>query len=135
MLTTRRRQWIGLAVLAAVVGAGLYLGARLIMATEPAGNQGRETPGPASVMYVVSGTARAASITVRNGTGGTEQIDAALPWRMTVAAEAGQFVYVSGQNDGATGTVRCAIVRGGQTLAQAQSEAAYGVAECSAVVK
>lgn len=85
-----------------------------------------------NVVYEVTGTARNASLTITNQEGGTEQFESvAVPWRKTLRVEAGEFVYVSAQNNGEFGTVGCRISANGATVESATSSGAYVIASCS----
>lgn len=81
--------------------------------------------------YRVTGSAREASITYRNAKGGTQQTAGRIPWEVTFDSRAGTFLYVSAQNQGASGSVSCDIVVNGEVKTTATSTGAYVVAECS----
>jgi hypothetical protein len=50
---------------------------------------------------------------------------------LSFAAADGQFVYVSTQNKGETGTITCNIVLDGVVVKTSTSEGAYKIASCS----
>jgi hypothetical protein len=83
------------------------------------------------VVYRVSGTAAEASITYRNAKGGTQQTAGRMPWELTFDSRAGNFLYVSAQNQGASGSVSCDIMVDGVVKTSASSTGAYVIAECS----
>jgi hypothetical protein len=83
------------------------------------------------VTYRVTGTAPDASITYRNAKGGTQQTAGRIPWEVTFESRAGNFLYVSAQNQGASGSVSCDIVVDGAVKTTATSTGAYVIAECS----
>ena len=83
------------------------------------------------VTYRVTGTAGEASITYRNEKGGTQQSLGRIPWELTFDARAANFLYVSAQNRGASGSVSCDILVDGMSRTTATSTGAYVVAECS----
>jgi len=83
------------------------------------------------VTYRVTGTATEARITYRNERGGTQQTAARVPWELSLEARAGNFLYVSAQNQGASGSVGCDILVDGEVRTTATSTGAYVVAECS----
>ncbi|MCI0728860.1 MAG: hypothetical protein L0332_19390 [Chloroflexi bacterium] len=62
------------------------------------------------IKYAVTGTASRASLTYSNAQGGTEQITVELPWESDMGYfPAGDFVYISAQNDSESGSVICEI--------------------------
>lgn len=88
-----------------------------------------------SVVYSVIGTdTDAASLTIRNETGGTEQMDVRLPWSKRFDAESGQFVYLSAQNENDSGSIKCEILVNDARIQTAESDGAYAIASCSGSV-
>lgn len=85
----------------------------------------------ASVKYSVSGTARLAHITLTNAEGGTEQLDASLPWTNTMRGRSGDYLYLSAQNAGDHGVIFCGITVNGDYFRSSSSSADYGIASCS----
>jgi hypothetical protein len=83
------------------------------------------------VTYRVTGTAHEASVTYRNNMGGTQQTVGRIPWEITFDSRAGNFLYVSAQNQGASGSVSCDILVDGEVKTTATSTGAYVIAECS----
>jgi hypothetical protein len=85
-----------------------------------------------NVAYRIGGSARAVNLTYQNASGGTEQqSDMPLPWNIVLTAQAGQFVYISAQNQGRSGNVTCEIVLDGVVVKSSQSSGAYSIASCS----
>lgn len=85
-----------------------------------------------SVRYKVSGTAESVDITYENADGGTSQLsDEELPWSITFDGNIGDFVYISAQNQGETGTVTVTIYKNGDVYKQSTSEGAYVIATAS----
>ncbi len=84
------------------------------------------------VEYRVSGY-RASSITYANASEGTSQVaDVLLPWSYTFSgAHAGQFLYVSVQNDMPSGCVTADIYKRGTLYKTSQSCGAYVIATAS----
>jgi hypothetical protein len=119
----------GILLLAILVGCGgLWL----------LGGVGRAVPTSSraaagySVTYKISGTARAASLTYTNASGGIEQKEAApVPWQQSFNARRGQFVSISAQNEGRSGSVTCEILVDGVSVKKSTSEGAYRIASCS----
>ena len=84
------------------------------------------------VTYHIGGTARSADLTYSNAGGDTEQQnDKAVPWLTSFTGHGGQFLYVSAQNQGETGTITCEIILNGAVVKSAQSNGAYAIASCS----
>lgn len=86
------------------------------------------------IEYVVTGTASNVSLTYTNHRGDTEQVDPART-RQTIemtGIPSGQFLYISVQNNDATGRVGCEIRTGDRVLAEADSTGGYAIATCDA---
>lgn len=86
-----------------------------------------------NIKYVVNGTASSALITYTNQTGGTEQINAALPFIKEMIVEAGAIPSIVAQNSG-SGTITCEIWINGEKKKTSTSTAQYGVVTCSDLV-
>lgn len=88
---------------------------------------------PGSVTYEISGTAETVSITMETPTGTSQQAEVSLPWESSSQDfNVGDSVYVSAQNEGESGTVRCKITgMTGKVLAENSSSGAYTIATCS----
>lgn len=138
------RGWFWVAVLVGVVVIANSLGDGRSNSTfnTPRVNTPTPTVCQKSVVYYVEGTARSVSITMENRTGGTEQADnravplaaGGTPGLRLGQIPCGQFVYISAQNEGETGTVTCRIEVDGVTLETATSSGAYVIATCSGSV-
>lgn len=84
------------------------------------------------VEYKVTGSASKVDITIENEDGGTSQYhDVPVPWSYTFKGEVGDFVYVSAQNQGQSGTVTATIYRDGETFKTSTSSGAYVIATAS----
>jgi hypothetical protein len=84
------------------------------------------------VEYKVTGTAIKVDITIENEDGGTSQYDdVSVPWSYAFKGEPGDFVYVSAQNQGQTGTVTATIYRDGEIFKTSTSSGAYVIATAS----
>ena len=81
------------------------------------------------VVYEVTGDG-SASLTLRNASGGTDQLTVPLPWSQTLPLPPNGFVYLSAQQEG-SGTVACKITYGGRVVQQASSNGDYVIATCS----
>jgi hypothetical protein len=63
-----------------------------------------------AVRYEVTGSATSVSLTYQNESGGTSQIDPAdMPWTYSFTGHYGDFLYISAQNNGETGSVTVTI--------------------------
>lgn len=92
------------------------------------------TPSSSSheVTYEVTGTARSASVTYQNGSGGTSQeADMAVPWRRSFNMSGGDFLYISAQNQGEYGSVVTTIYVDGALFKTSTSSGAYVIADAS----
>jgi PKD repeat protein len=92
-----------------------------------------EEPEPeAEVEYKISGTATSVSITLSNSTGGTEQYsDVILPKVYSYSYFSSNFLYISAQNNGPSGTVNVECYYKGELKDSAHSEGAYVIATAS----
>ena len=125
----KRSSFASILLLLIVVGCGaLWL----------LGDVGRSLPSTGrttashTVTYKISGTARGASLTYTNASGGIEQQEAvALPWQQSFSARRGQFVSISAQNAGRSGSITCEILLDGVSVKTSTSEGAYRIASCS----
>jgi hypothetical protein len=86
------------------------------------------------VEYSLTGTARTASITIQNETGGSEQHTVRLPWVKRFSAHPKAFLYLSAQNDG-RGRLVAIIKSNGEVLQQAEATSEFGIASVSGSVK
>jgi len=91
-------------------------------------------PGVHRIEYKLDGSARIAGVTYRNASGGTEQMDVAVPAGTTFFAASVSFVYFSAQNKTASGDVHVMVLVDGRILQQATSSTAYGIATASGSV-
>ena len=91
----------------------------------------QSAPAAAALEYRVTGSR--ASLTYSNCTAGTSQASAAnLPWSFTCASvPAGQFVYISAQNTGDSGTITVAIYKRGVLYRESSSTGAFAIATAS----
>jgi hypothetical protein len=119
-----------LIVLAVLVMFGIACGESTIVPNNSSGATTTHT-----ITYQVVGTARSASITYENMQGGTEQGDYKLPikkeWTYTGSVPAGQFLYISAQNDSESGTVTCQILVDGTVWKTSTSSGAYVICTAS----
>lgn len=84
------------------------------------------------VEYKVTGTAETVSITYENSDGGcSQESDVSIPWSYSFTGESGDFVYISAQNQGETGSVTVTIKTDGDVFKQSTSEGAYVIATAS----
>ena len=83
------------------------------------------------VTYRLTGSARTADLTIQNASGGTEQKTVRLPWSLNFDGRDAQFLYISAQNTGATGTLKCEILLNSTVVQTADADGAYKIASCS----
>lgn len=86
-----------------------------------------------SVVYEISGVGtNRASITYSDAAGGTRQSTVQLPHGIHISGvSAGDFLYISAQNDNASGTVTVEILVDGRSFRRSQSSGAYVIATAS----
>lgn len=91
----------------------------------------RSAPVAPALEYRVTGSR--ASLTYSNCSGGTSQVGAAtLPWSFTCTSiPSGQFLYISAQNTGDSGTVSVAIYKRGVLYRESSSTGAFVIATAS----
>lgn len=86
----------------------------------------------ADVSYIIWGTAPSVSITLSNSTGGTEQYsNVILPKAYNYNTFNSNFLYISAQNNGSSGTVNVECYYKGDLKDSAHSEGAYVIATAS----
>lgn len=104
--------------------------ARGISATPP--STPTPTPSVADVEYVVT-ERRASLVTISNASSDTAQFaHVEVPWSFKFSgARAGQFLYVSAQNDFSSGCIRVQILRRGVEFRNTESCGAYVIATAS----
>ena len=99
------------------------------------GSTTSDSDGPTThrVDYYVQGTCSSVDVTYNNAGGDTEQMsDVDVPWSKTLNdVPAGQFLYISAQNNDDSGTVVTKILVDGRELKRSESEGAYVIASCS----
>ena len=118
------------------IAAGIVLGIMAVSLISRlgggGGNYSPTTGASGPVTYSVTGTARRASLTYQNDTGGTEQHTVSIPWSNSYFGFGlGDFVYVSAQNEGETGTLLCEIKSGGQVVYSGSASGAYSICTAS----
>jgi hypothetical protein len=85
-----------------------------------------------TVTYRVDGSATSVAITYQNNTEGTSQITTTTPWTYSFQhPHAGQFLYVSAQNQNETGTVHVSITLNGSLFKESTSSGAFVIATAS----
>jgi len=82
--------------------------------------------------YKVTGSANTVDITYSNESEGTSQeSNVSTPWTYSFEGEEGQFVYISAQNQGESGSVTVSIYRNGKKIESSTSNGAYVIATAS----
>ena len=86
-----------------------------------------------TLTYEVTGTASTVNVTFTNATGGIEQMSNVLvPWSHSFDLEGyGQFVSISAQNQGNSGSVTVRILANGNERRRSTSEGAFVIASTS----
>lgn len=82
-----------------------------------------------NVEYKVTGTANKVDIIIENKDGGASMYsDIPIPWSYSFEREQGEFVYISAQNCGETGSVTVTIYRDGDVFRTATSDDLWATA-------
>ncbi len=122
-------------VILVIVGIAVILGTCLLDGNSTSTPTTPTIPTPAScptVVYEVTGSASYASVTLNNSEGGTEQYSkVAIPWSYTDNSFADNFLYISAQNQGDSGTVTVKIYVDGAQFKTSSSSGAYVIATAS----
>jgi crotonobetainyl-CoA:carnitine CoA-transferase CaiB-like acyl-CoA transferase len=88
--------------------------------------------GAHSIRYEVTGSASSVSVTYQNEQGGTSQQAAVpIPFSYSFTANAGAFLYISAQNQGADGAETCTIYIDGVAVKSGTSSGAYTICQAS----
>jgi hypothetical protein len=82
------------------------------------------------VVYQVFGSGEA-RLTYRNPSGGTEQRQVELPWRLEFTTKPGDFLYLSAQKQETHGTINSLIYVDGGLLQRAETDSPHGIASVS----
>jgi hypothetical protein len=139
-----RWQWASVAIVGLIAGTALAT-APARAAKAEADRQERvaimaEIMAPLDVLYEVEGTASVVAVTIEKPSG-TEQANVSVPLTnkggtrgLTLKFERGDFVYISAQNQGESGTVTCRITVDGEVLSENTSSGAYSIASCKGSV-
>jgi len=84
------------------------------------------------VEYKVTGTASRVDVTYENEDGGTSQEgNVSVPWTYSFTGDPGDFVYISAQNQGQSGSVTVTIYTDGDNFKTSTSSGAYVIATAS----
>ena len=122
----KRRSPIGYIVITLLFLVGCYW---LLIAPAMRINEQAKTY---TVVYRISGSARSVDLTYQNASASSEQARSKpVPWNMTFSAHPGEFLYVSAQNNDASGTVKCELLVNGTVVKSAESNGAYTIATCN----
>jgi hypothetical protein len=92
------------------------------------------TPGY-NVEYRFTGSTNSANITMLNETGGTEQSVVQIPFTKKLKMNAGDFAYISAQNENDSGSISCEIWVNDKKLKESNSDGAYTIASCSGLIE
>jgi len=90
-----------------------------------------------SVLYEVEGTAESTTITAEMPTGTSQGTGKSVPLTTTSGTRGlrntfprGAFVYISAQNEGATGDITCRITVDGVVISENTASGGYAIATC-----
>ena len=88
---------------------------------------------PDTVYYKGTGTARAVNITLSNAQGGTEQYsNIAVPFSFAYNNFPSNFMYLSAQNQGESGSITVESYLNGNLIKRSSSSGAYVISTASA---
>lgn len=121
---------MGLVVLLGLAWAGVGVISKMVSR----GTTTTASSGTAQVVYTISGSSEAGTITYSTASG-IEQADAAPPWTRTITVPNGTPVTVSAQNGSEFGSVTCSINVDGVVISSNTSTADYGVASCDGLAR
>ncbi len=111
------------------IGCGVIAVLAIAIIIGVCASAGNELSKDHDVKYEVTGSAQSADITYQNEDGGTSQLsDEPLPWSISFKGDAMDFVYVSAQNKGETGSVTATIYKDGEQFKSSTSSGAYVIA-------
>ncbi|MEV0993376.1 MmpS family transport accessory protein [Nonomuraea sp. NPDC050202] len=105
--------------------------------TAPATPEPTPTPAtvyPETVVYRAYGDAYLADLTMETPSGTRQVADVELPAEETWLMHSGEFVYVSAQSKGETGSITCEIAVDGKVISRNESDGAYVIASCQGTV-
>lgn len=84
------------------------------------------------VRYEVTGSAEYVNVTYQNDSGGISQVtNVPLPWSISFSGDPEDYVYLSAQNQGETGSVTVTIFKDGDVFKRATSQGSFVVASVS----
>lgn len=87
---------------------------------------------PGEVVYEVTGSQGASSITYGKGSQTSQRTNAGLPWSKTAKASNGiEFYSLTAQTGQAGGKITCKITVNGKVLAENSSEGPYALVSCN----
>jgi hypothetical protein len=87
------------------------------------------------IKYEVTGSASTVDITYENADGGTSQANGvSISWSYSFTGHTDDFVYVSAQNNGESGTVTVTIYKDGSVFKTSTSSGAFCIASASGIL-
>ncbi len=87
------------------------------------------------IEYEVTGSASIVDVTYENEDGGTSQTnDVSVPWSYSFRGYSDDFVYVSGQNQGESGSITVTIYKDGSIFKSSTSSGSYCIATASGIL-
>lgn len=126
--------WAITALIAVAVMGFVYVSARMPASTRSGSStsSGTSFSSTRQVVYVVTGTASTVDVTMQAPSGTRQESGVRVPVYpgYTYTMSPGDFVYISAQNRGETGSVSCRILVDGVAVADNTSSGAYVIASC-----
>ena len=79
----------------------------------------------------MTGTASSVNVTYREHGTTNQENGVKLPWEHSFPAEAGEFLYISAQNQGRTGKIEVTIHKGDNVFKSAHGKGVFAIATAS----
>jgi hypothetical protein len=90
--------------------------------------------GKIDVEYKITGSANSVDVTYTNRDGGTSQeSNVGVPWTKSFNIDCEEFLYISAQNQGSSGSVTARINVDGKKYKESTSTGAYVIASASGI--
>lgn len=97
-------------------------------------SSGVSKPKDYKVKYRVTGSASPASLTIRNASGGIDQMKVSIPWETEFTAQprTSRSLYLAAQKqDEYNGSLKTEILVNGEVVQSGETNASYGIASCA----
>jgi len=120
-----KKTGIGTLVVAGLIGWAVF------SFISSGGSIGTSSSSTHSITYHVDGSTSKASLTYQNAQGGSQQEDASVPWRKTISAKSGDFLYISAQNKESYGDIRVRILVDGKKFRNSEASGGFTIASAN----